>query len=317
MPQFRPEPEESGVAGSLLAGLGVAWIVLVLVLWVLQPATPEGFGGAITLFYLLALILPPAVLVVCHLIMDAQRETKRRINRLDDALAALRVTPQSSAMSPKTVEARLEEIAQTARKTEATVATFTSSRDMARSKLAITSIKTVPDDQPTLALGTSAEDMAVPLETAELIRALNFPEDERDTAGFGALRRALKDRSAGKLIKASQDVLTLLSQDGIYMDDLKPDRAKPDLWRRFAQGERGRAVAALGGIRDRSSLALTAGRMREDVIFRDAAHHFLRLFDRMLAQVEPDASDAEMIALADTRSARAFMIVARVSGVFD
>ena len=120
-----------------------------------------------------------------------------------------------------------------------------------------------------------------------------------------------------KLIRSAQDVLTLLSQEGIFMDDLKPDRARPELWRSFAQGERGRAISGLGGIRDRSSLALTAGRMREDPVFRDAAHHFLRTFDKTFSDFEKNASDAELIELADTRTARAFMLFGRVAGVFD
>ena len=173
------------------------------------------------------------------------------------------------------------------------------------------------EDQPALALGTSAEDMAPPLSRSDLIRALNFPDNEQDTTGFSALRRALKDRTARNLVQASQDVLTLLSQDGIYMDDLRPDRARPEVWRRFAQGERGRSMAALGGVRDRSSLALTAGRMREDTIFRDAAHHFLRLFDKMLIVFEPEASDEDLVALSETRTARAFMLLGRVTGAFD
>ncbi len=112
-------------------------------------------------------------------------------------------------------------------------------------------------------------------------------------------------------------MLTLLSQDGIYMDDLRPDMARPEIWRQFAQGARGRSIAALGGVRDRTSLALTAGRMKQDPIFRDAAHHFLRLFDRMFATFEPNASDAEISALSDTRTARAFMLLGRVAGTFD
>ena len=48
-----------------------------------------------------------------------------------------------------------------------------------------------------------------------------------------------------------------------------------------------------------SSLALTASRMREDTIFRDAAHHFLRTFDKTFAAFERNASDAELVALAD------------------
>ena len=114
-----------------------------------------------------------------------------------------------------------------------------------------------------------------------------------------------------------QDVLTLLSQDGIYMDDLKPERAKPEVWRRFAQGERGQAISALGGVRDRSSLALTAGRMREDAVFRDAAHHFLRQFDRTFQEFEKNASDQDIAELAETRTARAFMLFGRVTGTFD
>ena len=78
------------------------------------------------------------------------------------------------------------------------------------------------------------------------------------------------------------------------MDDLEPDRARPELWRRFAAGERGPAVGRVGGIRDRSSLALSAARMRADPVFRDAAHHFLRLFDGTLAEVAPDATDADL-----------------------
>ena len=89
------------------------------------------------------------------------------------------------------------------------------------------------------------------------------------------------------------------------------------MWRKFAGGERGRTIAALGGIRDRSSLALTAGRMREDTVFRDAAHHFLRSFDKTFAAFEPNASDAELSDMAETRTALAFMLFGRVTGTFD
>jgi hypothetical protein len=159
--------------------------------------------------------------------------------------------------------------------------------------------------------------MTPPLSHEDFIRALNFPETAEDTEGFSALRKALKDRNASQLVQASQDVLTLLSQDGIYMDDLRPDRARPEIWRQFAQGARGRPIAALGGIRDRSSLALTSARMKQDPIFRDAAHHFLRRFDRAFAAFEAEASDADISALTDTRTVRAFMLLGRVAGTFD
>ena len=96
-----------------------------------------------------------------------------------------------------------------------------------------------------------------------------------------------------------------------------PERARPEIWRKFAGGERGRAIAALGGIRDRSSLALTGARMREDPVFRDAAHHFLRTFDKTFQDFEPNASDTDLAELSDSRTARAFMLFGRVTGIFD
>jgi hypothetical protein len=223
------------------------------------------------------------------------------------------------------VEQKLQEIERAAKTAETVLATFTSRRDASlvqasadrKAALVAPSRSAAAEDQPALALGTPAEDLRAPLSVAEFIRALQFPENPDDRDGFRALRLALEDRTVAKLIRAAQDVLTLLAQEGIYMDDLKPDRARPELWRSFAQGERGRAISGLGGIRDRSSLALTAGRMREDPIFRDAAHHFLRTFDRTFTEFEKNATDAELVDLADTRTARAFMLFGRVAGVFE
>ena len=144
-----------------------------------------------------------------------------------------------------------------------------------------------------------------------------FAENADDEDGFAALRRGLQNRETELFIQAAQDVLTLLSQDGIYMDDLRPEVARPETWRRFSLGERGRKVSNLGGIRDRSSLALTSGRMKQDSIFRDTAHHFLRTFDKEFGRFEKSATDEEISAFAETRTARAFMLIGRVAGTFD
>lgn len=154
------------------------------------------------------------------------------------------------------------------------------------------------------------------LSAPDLIRALHFPETPEDTEGFRAMRRALRDHRAGQVVRAAQDMLTLLSQDGLYMDDLPPDLARPELWRRFASGERDPSLAVLGGIRDARSLDICAARLRENAVFRDATHHFLRRFDRLLADVSPTLSDQELMVLTDTRSARAFMLLGRAAGIF-
>jgi hypothetical protein len=57
--------------------------------------------------------------------------------------------------------------------------------------------------------------------------------------------------------------------------------------------------------------------MKADPVFRDAAHHFLRSFDKTVAAFEPNASDVELADLGDTRTARAFMLLGRVTGTFD
>lgn len=174
----------------------------------------------------------------------------------------------------------------------------------------------MPADQPSLALDTTKLDEREVLTRADMIRALHFPNDENDTDGFAALRRALRDRDARHLVQASQDVLTLLSHDGIYMDDLRTEPAGADIWRRFAKGERGAAIAPLGTVRDGDTLDLAAARMRGDAIFRDAVHHFLRRFDQMLISFEAQATETDLLALAETRTARAFLLLGRATGTF-
>lgn len=167
-------------------------------------------------------------------------------------------------------------------------------------------------------LNLEPQDLApnISLNTEDFINALNFPQHANDTTGFGILRRALKDQNSAQLVIAAQDILTLMSQDAIYMDDLPPERAPAELWRRFAQGARGADMDPLGGIRDQDVIEKMSLRMKSDPIFRDAAHHFLRVFDRNLSKFAQSASDADIAALANTRTARAFMILGRVMGTF-
>ncbi|WP_135504155.1 hypothetical protein [Roseovarius aestuariivivens] len=305
--------------------LSVLWLAGTAVFFVVLA--PSGMfaesGGALQfIIVLLAIFMPVAVIWVAAVAARAARVMREESQRLQTAIDAIRhayvqqAQAGSAAVTEPSVAKKLDEIAAAQRKTETALATFSTSREPIRPRLAPTPAPVATGDQVVLPLGTSAEDMAPPLETADFIKALNFPENAEDKAGFAALRRALKHRPTAQLVQASQDILTLMSQDGIYMDDLRPDMARPEVWRRFAAGERGRAIAPLGGIRDRSSLALTAARMKKDTIFRDAAHHFLRLFDRTISGFCETATDAEISEFSDTRTARAFMLLGRVAGTF-
>ncbi|SHH66301.1 hypothetical protein [Marivita hallyeonensis] len=320
---MRPGERTNSLSGIELtaAALSVVWLIISTLF--LAFSDSEGDGGLRFLLVILVVFFPVGMIWVAAVAVRASRIIREESGRLQTAIDAIRhayITQNQAGgrdhhPHPSIVK-KLEEIADAQKKAETTLAMFTSTR---AAQIAVQAAAPDPDigDQPTLALGTPAEALQPPLSTSDFIRALHFPETADDQEGFAALRRALKDRPSAQLVQAAQDVLTLLSQDGIYMDDLRPDMARPELWRRFAKGERGRTIAALGGVRDRSSLALAAGRMKQDPIFRDAAHHFLRLFDKGFARFEETATDAEISELAGTRTARAFMLLGRVTGTFD
>lgn len=155
-----------------------------------------------------------------------------------------------------------------------------------------------------------------PLARADFLRAIHFPDDESDAAGFAALRRALRDTLAKQLINASQDILTMLSHNGIYMDDLVPDPTDPSQWRALAHGKRGGEIAGLAAIRIEALTDLIKDRAREDEVFRDATHHFMRSFDKMMPRFEHGATDQEIASLADTRTGRAYMLLGYALGAF-
>lgn len=326
----RPVPAPLLTSGDIIAAVvSLVWLALVGGFF-LFAGDGEGAGGPLgRVMVLVAIFLPVALIWIAAITLRTARTMRDESQRLQAALDAMRhayVSQAQGGLGKSSVEKRLEEIAAVAKQTETAVATFASRRDAdaiqpsvdRKAALIAPKPSAAPaDEQPALALGTPADSAATPVSVTDFIRALNFPDSENDREGFRALRRALDDHGLAKLIRAAQDALTLLSQDGIYMDDLRPDRSRPEIWRRFAQGDRGKAIAMLGGVRDRSSLALTAGRMRQDTIFRDTVHHFLRLFDRTFVEFEKNATDTEIAALAETRTARAFMLLGRVTGIFD
>ena len=168
-----------------------------------------------------------------------------------------------------------------------------------------------------LPLAHPTELEVVPLTNSEIVHALNFPNNSDDKEGLRLMRRAAEDRGLALLIKTARQTLTALAQDGVFMEDLVPDAPQAQVWRRFAKGVRGPAIAALGGIRDRSALALTKGRLKGDVEFRETAHNLLREFDRFVLEFEKTATDDDLLSLGQTRTGRAFMLLGRCTGTFD
>lgn len=313
-----------GPAERIAIALSAVWLLLVLAFWLFLPA-PAETGAATVILALVGAVLPLALIWIAALTARTVQDLREEAERMKAVIEALSPPRPSGIAVPRPAEPEPSADRPAPPPPVERQGAFTSRRDgratepSADRRAALVSARPAPagEAEPSLALGTPAEALAPPLSSADLIRALNFPDNAEDREGFGALRRALEDHSTARLIRASQDVLNLLSRIDIFMDDLSPDLARPELWRRFAQGERGREIAAVGGIRDRSVLAISAAQMRSDTIFRDAVHHFLRHFDRGFAAFEQNATDQEIVALANTRTARAFMLLGRVTGIFD
>jgi hypothetical protein len=323
----RAEAEPRITLIEIVAGaLTLVWLLAVLFFGV-GGAEDGGSGGAgglaRSVLAVLAVLLPVALIWVAAVAARTARSLRQEASRLQASIDAMRIAyveqQQNAALDIKPeLLRRFEELLAAQGVAEAgQPATFTSLRALAPPETRAAMVEAAEADAPQPSLAFAQPDLREPISVAEFIKALNFPENEHDKEGFRTLRRALEDPGTERLIRASQDVLTLMSQDGIYMDDLRPDRSRPEIWRRFAQGERGRTVAGLGGVNDRSSLVLAAGRMKKDPVFRDAAHHFLRHFDRTFMEFERHASDEDIARLAETRTARAFMLLGRVTGTFD
>lgn len=176
-------------------------------------------------------------------------------------------------------------------------------------------------EQPALPFGAEAAfgDDAPPIPWENVVRALDFPRDETDQKGFALLRQVVADKEVADLLQAAEDILNFLAEEQLFMEDLPPDPAPPNaLWRRYAEGARGAEVEALGAVRDEVAVAIARGRLKRDAIFRDTALHFLRRFDALLARMVKELGEDPMVGeLGDTRTGRAFMLIARVSGVFD
>jgi len=151
----------------------------------------------------------------------------------------------------------------------------------------------------------------------QFVRALDFPRTAEDREGFRALKAALRHPGLAQMLQAAEDVLNLLSQEGVFVDTLEMAPVDTAAWRRFMSGVRGAEVQGLGGIRDEKAIEVARRLMGSDSIFRDTALFFQRRFDRVLVEFGKDASDAELVEIAGTRSGRAFMLLVRLSGSLD
>ncbi|WGR60430.1 hypothetical protein E3U26_06785 [Paracoccus ferrooxidans] len=281
------------------AGVSLAWLALVGLFALFGPEA-EGQGAAGWLVWLVGVILPLALVWLAVwsarsllLLRQEAEELRAMLARMQDQGMAGEpmAEPRAAASSSTPVSAPA------ARRGMVPPAPRPSAADARQASLEL-------DSPP-----------AAQLTPAELFHALNFPDGPEDREAIRCLRLALADPGMARLIRAAQDVVTLLAGQGVYMDELAVPEADPVLWRRFAEGARGEAVADLAVIRDEAALASAGAMLHGDEVFRDVAHHFLRHFDRLMSRKVQDSDPQLLAALAETRSGRAFTLLAQVTGM--
>lgn len=291
-------------AAMIGAGLSVVWLLLVLLFWLLGPdAMPGTASGLMWLATIISLLLP---LVLIWMAVGLARAITGLRAEADDLRLRLGTMRETATTRPTANPAQVARAAPAQPRLAA---------QPARPAAASTPPRATPADQRQTAMSFESPN-PVSVDPDDLIRALNFPEGPDDRETIAALRAALRDHEYSRVIRAAQDVVTLLGENGLYMDHLAPGKPNPAIWRRFAEGLRGAQVQAMGAIHDDNAEDLTLTMLKSDEIFRDSAHHFLRHFDLMLTRIGGQLSDEQLVRLADTRSARAFMLVGRSANVF-
>lgn len=211
--------------------------------------------------------------------------------------------------APQSLSARIARIEQALERLEARAAVRAPSPEPAPPPATAAAAPAQPD------LPLDAAPVARP-DWARIVRALDFPRSEDDAEGFAALEAALRDPETAKLLQAAEDVLTMLAANALHMEDYPPEPAALDDWRNYANGARGASVGAVAGIHDAAALDTVRARQASDGIFRDACLTLTRrwagFMPRLMREAEIHAPGA-----ADTRTGRAFMLVARAAGAFD
>lgn len=276
-------------------------------------------------FFLMVLLLPPALVWMGAALLRRSFAVQDEARRLEEH-ARSAVRPGDNQISqPRIKDNRIDGVQEQVRELKARIEQLEAALvEVANAQTAHQPAPAAVEQQPTprgqtaFAFGQgNAPTSVTGLDWDDLLRALDFPRDASDTEGFRALRAAKRDSQASQLLRAAEDVMNLLAKEGIYMDDFRPAHATAREWREFANGTRGPEVAAIGGIESEEAMERIQHRKAEDQIFRDICLHFLRRFDTTLRAFAAGATDAQMLQLADTRTGRAFMILARAARMFD
>lgn len=305
--------------GAQLVRIGAistaVWFVLVLVLGLFG-----GDRGGSSLISLVGIVTPVALVWLAVWFARAIAALRDEADELRRLLSAARpdAARQGAAALP---ESRLPQQAAATGRASPLPAARPAPATAARAPVAQAQRPAAPSAGPKAPADSRQASLGLDspsppeLSPYDLVLALNFPNGPDDQEAISSLRKALENPELARLIRAAQDVVTLLAAQGVYMDDMRAETLRPGLWRRYAEGSRGAAVAGLALDADETALDTAARMLRWDEVFRDVAHHFLRHFDRVLSRAAAEFDDEALAALSDTRSGRAFTLMAQVTGM--
>lgn len=155
------------------------------------------------------------------------------------------------------------------------------------------------------------------LTLVDFIQAADFPKSEHNQANFALLNVARQDPKTAKIMRATEDALTLLAQNGVYTESIKYKKPNAQPWRNLIKGERKTFIKNLAVVFDKKDLEKTVSQLKSNPIFQDTAYHFLRVFDKIFLEFEKEASDAEIIDFGNTHTSKTFVFLGQACGKFD
>lgn len=294
------------------AAASLAWLLLTALFWLLGPDAPAQGSGLMRLASVVSVIMPLALIWLAVGLARTIDNLRQEANDLRVQMVHMQGS-DASADDSTLPEAHFRQGPAPVSAPLARQSTKTAGNPPAKPK-AHAPLPKARDPRPSAARADAPA--SVPVELEDLVLAANFPNGPDDHETIDALRAALRDHDAARVLRAGQDMITLLAGASIYMDHLQPEVPDLSLWRRFAAGERGAHMSQIGTIADDEVVQTVVDLLKSDVIFQDAAHHFLRYFDLAVTRWAPSMSDAQLDQFADSRSARAFLLLGQAKGIF-
>lgn len=153
------------------------------------------------------------------------------------------------------------------------------------------------------------------LDWNKLVVAANFPENEEDKATLDALLEVIKDKQVADMLQSAEDVLSALADANLFMEDITPHHAPAERWRGYILDGDRRDLIDLGGVRDPHAIEEATNTLHEREGFERTALVFLDRYESLLERLFRESPSNKLaVEMADTRTGRAYMLLARVTG---